>query len=667
MELGVSGSVWYYKGENLDIENRQSTNIANRFAGTASRFVNYGTIIGSAATSATATGATGLIVYGTTLTGGGGAGTSAQIANMYNYGTIRATSRSTVALGTSNTANGLPNIVNTGRIEGQIQLRDTTASTTSITNSGIITGGIDVYTANKTLIIDNTGTIDLIDNTYMSWRVHIMSQGTVQIKNYAMTINQNQSEFNAFSGYASGASDGSHLVIYDTAKVSFYDTNSKIILRFGDNFEFNKAYALNKLITNYGGTQHFIAQPNTTTTITNANLFHYLTPVSSIYELSYSPDNGGSFVVSMNVEQKSAVVLNTKQNLAAMNAFLQNSNALLYKGEFKKKFTKKKKTTKSKAQKAQLPSEIHKEILGIEDDEFYPNGKFSNEIHYAKVPKLIQGFFNNGAVVFAPFVSMDSSEDGLKMSGTSFGFIGVYRKDLDAKQSFGVQLGASMGEYNDQNNDTLTLKNTNLTLGAHYKRDLRGVFKQKFLKDLYLTARVDGFYFLNQINSYFVSMKPNNYAIALGADLNKDFKLKFDEWNLGDVGVLAGLDVRLFQQNEISVDNALASNAQENYEKTLLKMLFIDLGAKYAKSLPYKLNFDASLGIKYNFLGENKSNVILNNVSYEYGISEKSYTYAGLGLAYAYRKSINLALRYNGNFGTNSTQHSGFAEVEYRW
>lgn len=248
-------------------------------------------------------------------------------------------------------------------------------------------------------------------------------------------------------------------------------------------------------------------------------------------------------------------------------------------------------------------------------------------------------------IYFAPFVSFDSNSEGLEMSGMSYGVVGVYSRDLDAVRMLGFQLGVSVEEFDDKNADTLNLKDTSLMLGAHYKHDLRD--------DVFIAARVDGFYMMNTLNDYTNTDKFNNYAFAMGASVNKSF---------GDVGVKGGLDGRVFKQSEIKLSNDI-----ESYDAAMLKMLFVDIGANYAKSLPYKLNFDLNLGGKYNVLGENTLNMTLINATYEYGIDTKYYIYGGLGLQYALTNSANLGLRYNANLGSQTTHHSGFAEFEWRW
>lgn len=311
---GFGTSACYLKGTNLTITNTQNTSLTREFVGTIISFTNSSTISGSISIN----GAKGIA----------GSESSANIANLYNYGIIKANSRSTVALSTSSTTNGLQNIVNSGTIDGIIQFGNAETGTSIITNLGTITGGIYSISSNNILIIDNSGTLDLSYN--QSTVAHIRGFRTIQIKNHTMKINQSQSEFNAFSGYIDGDSDTSHLVISGNANVSFVDTNSRLILILGDKFELNKAYSLDKLFTDEKGVKKSIS--NITT---NAYLYKYLNinSTSNILNLSYSDENGGSFIIntdSKTITQKSIIVANTKQNLQSINTLLQNSDTLLF-------------------------------------------------------------------------------------------------------------------------------------------------------------------------------------------------------------------------------------------------------------------------------------------------------------------------------------------------
>ena len=98
-----------------------------------------------------------------------------------------------------------------------------------------------------------------------------------------MIIDESQSTFN---GTTTATGNNSHLVT-NTPNVRFADGNSKMILDFGNNFELDKAYSLEKLVINdyIGGTTNGLKVD-----------FSRLTTRSSLYQLKQS---GNNFIVTI--------------------------------------------------------------------------------------------------------------------------------------------------------------------------------------------------------------------------------------------------------------------------------------------------------------------------------------------------------------------------------
>lgn len=648
------------------IENNEVDFAINRvwLSGAVGDFINYGTVIKGGPNNALA------IVSSN--------GNDGSLINFINYGDF--------ALNIYSRGNGnIENIINYGKITGNIELRNNSANGTDIylANYDTITGSITNSSSNaaRNIILDNQG---LINGTF---------KGKFLLRNYALNITQKASEFNAFSG----GNSSSHIVL-NGANLSFENANSKIILRFSGDFELDEFYMIDKIITNTNGGRAEILLDGAV--LSNEQLFTHLVAPGSIYELGYSDAQGGSFYLSVrDIAENSTVAQNTKANLGAISTLLHNSNALLFgrlnPTNFAAKIQPKKtmnssknlsknsssaknsskntpKKSSSKSAKNSSRNSHKNSSKNSAKNAKNPNPRcFSQDkstkrnstqmrdfrecmsaiTYFAQAPRPIANY--DDSVIFAPFVAYDTSSEGLMMRGLTYGFVGAYSKGFSGG-TFGFQLGVSVGEFDDKNADTLNLKNTNLMLGLHFAGDKND--------DFYITARADGFYFISEINSYFASAKPRNYAAGLIFDVNKNFTLT----NSSEFGVLLGLDGRIFQQNEINLENVLMQEASEIYEKTLLKMLFVDVGANFRVDFD-KLNLGLNLGAKYNVLGENTAQVAINSALYEYSIHEKYYAYAGLSFSYTLFNSANLGLRYNANLGEKTMQHSGFLELEFWW
>ena len=189
-------------------------------------------------------------------------------------------------------------IENHGHIAGSIQLENG-SGTINLINTGTM-GSIAGFNSNQTIIVDNRGSIKN-DNG-----INVISGVDIVIKNYLIRIDGSSNTFTPIKVNVQGKS------------IKFQDSNSKIILDFGDGFELGKSYDLSKLIIDSNG--------NSALNID----FSRLTTRNDLYDIS---NNGNGFSVSIKA-QNSAISNLYRANIRAMNNIFVTSNALIYPRKF---------------------------------------------------------------------------------------------------------------------------------------------------------------------------------------------------------------------------------------------------------------------------------------------------------------------------------------------
>ncbi|RAX51624.1 hypothetical protein CCY99_08650 [Helicobacter sp. 16-1353] len=117
---------------------------------------------------------------------------------------------------------------------------------------------------------------------------HIHNKGNINLSNYYLEINKTADGFNGFLGYSDPYSDISHLVINDMSNdnnnVRFLDSNTKILLNVGSNFEFNKDYLLDKLIVKTDGNKYNLLYADGSSV---SNLYSHLTLSQAALDADY--------------------------------------------------------------------------------------------------------------------------------------------------------------------------------------------------------------------------------------------------------------------------------------------------------------------------------------------------------------------------------------------
>ena len=582
------------------------------------------------------------------------------ITNFYNYGRIETThiegSLQTNQVGSNG---GYRNIYNYGYISSYVYFSAQEFLNTNIINYGEMSGiaryDNNSYSFSKHITIDNRGVINLFQLKGSGKKIHFKQLGTLTLKNYAMRISESASKFNTFDG---NAEDNSHLVVDNVTSVQFADANSKIFLDFGDDFSFNSPYKTDKLIV----------KANDGTNVLNVE-FSRLATKTSLYKLTQSGDN---FIVSIDAPNSEIGILH-KSNVRTMNNFHTISNSMIYPRKAQNLTMKNYRNIADSA----LDSANHLksyESFAYRNEAINRRIQRQNKRNYsreslkAQNQKQSQNLTIDSAnrtresqnqtqnphdyyFILTPFVNHNHFfESGrYNLSGFDYGFLTAFSAQVAESNSLGAHFMMSYGSLGDKKDKDLSIKSLNLNLGLNYKLDL--------IYDMFVKARGDFYYFLNQAKTLtiFEVIKPNNLGFGVSVSYGKDFDFKSG----GMLGIEVGLDYKALQSSTISLHDNI-------YQKSLYHLLYADLGVSYSK---YFGNFglNAGLGIRGNITANKlaKSQIRISALDRNVDMvldNDNFLGYANLSASYVLNaKNFNMefSLAYYGNFGDKAISNAG--------
>lgn len=553
------------------------------------------------------------INIGTNTINVSGAGNTIQ--NLINYGRIIANSTSgnnTGASFASWSSGVFQNFYNYGYISGGITLTKNSKDSINITNYGIM-AGVDTATGGgpgqESVTVDNYNLINLHPETKM----HFADLNELVIKNYAIKIEQNSQNFNnsSYNDTFNNKVNNSHLYASETNSVTFSDENSRLILSAGGDFEFGQDYLTNKLILSRKG--------NTQNPDENHIDAFRLTTKDNYLELSTTPTH---FKLNVNGAM-SEVALTHKANIKSINLMTLQSNDIIFEQNYQPVRQRKNRTKK---------------------------------------PQRTDNFYLN----FTPYAAYNEllKQNRYNLSGFEYGFIAAFSQKVWS-ESYGVHLGFGYGEYKNKSDDShfkdFYIKNMNFMGGFHYKRDL--------LYGVFVKARLDGFYFMNEFGKvpyyYELGAKPNAFGAGGSVYLGQSFNFR----QLGVLSLEAGLDYKaLGQMKELKIIDEFQSK-NESYEANLYHLLYGDLALAYRKQLSYGLRFNAKLGVRANALKNlAKGKLVIYDKSYDFTLDNDEFMgFGNVGLNYKLFEKFDLSLNYSGVLGDKSTSHAGNFAFKLWW
>lgn len=567
-----------------------------------------------------------------------------QITNFTNTSTITSTDSQTFRFGASPNNNSRGNIqhfVNRGTISGGIYIYSINQTLGTITNYGEMRG---VWGSMQHITINNQGIFKTNAGSYNGNAAHfIFTAGSLSIENYLVKIIESQSEFNAFTGYTNKVNNkNSHLII-GGGSVGFKDGNSKIIIDFDatNGFELGKAYSIAKLVTNQnGGAISSLGLDFSRLMLKNRD-FYTLTQSGDSFIINFIGGGGnggnsggggssGGFIIHTEITEL------RKANLKTMNNLFVSSNAVIYSQKFGAK------TANLTTNRITQP--INRATTRITQ----PINRATN-----RATTRTSAQSTKSLITLMPFVSHNlySKAGNYQLSGLDYGFIGAFSGD----SGLGLHLGFSYGNLSDKNDKDFHIKSMNLMAGLNYKLDM--------IWDMYLKARGDFFYFLNEISSQqLAKVKPDNIGFGANVAFGKDF----DMGNAGILGAEIGMDYKGLSASSTSAKSTLDNSTMQDYNGALYHLIYVDFGLRYDKYFANaKLNLGA--GVRKNLfpkfakgkviVANNEINILLDN--------DKILGYANAGISYVMNAaafSMEFGVAYYGNFGDRSMNNSGSLE-----
>ena len=548
----------------------------------------------------------------------------------------------------------------------------------TITNYGEM-HGIWAYKS-QNITINNLGVMKaalgsyFTSNTGVAHFVFEASEGHLTIQNFMVLINESQSEFNGFTGYKDKENNkNSHFVIWGQGSnfASFKDGNSKIILDFGSNFELGKEYTISKLVTDKSGTS-----------VSALNVdFSRLTTRTSLYKLTQSGDNFIANIDAPNSEIGSLY----KANIRTMNNFWTLSNSMIYPRKHNlvilrersdrrisniidsanhlksyESFAYRNEAVNRRIQRQNKRNYSRKSLklqnLGsssLRASEYErgnpQNQRFSQNPNNSQTP-------HDYYFILTPFVNHNLFfESGrYNLSGFDYGFLTAFSARVAESNSLGAHFMMSYGSLGNKKDKDFIIKSLNLNLGLNYKLDL--------IYDMFVKARGDFYYFLNQAKTLtmFEAVKPNNLGFGISVSYGKDFDFKSG----GVLGIEAGLDYKALQSSTISLHDNV-------YQKSLYHLLYADVGVSYAK---YFGGFGINLGggFRANLAPKlAESALIVNTQTLKFTLDNDKYLgYANAGISYVLNArdfDMEFSLAYYGNFGDKAISNAGGFEWRVGW
>ena len=553
-------------------------------------------------------------------------------------------------------ASTIDNFINYGQIETTITLSGTI---NHLTNYGTMEGISVPYSnhENHIVTIENYGAINPMDNG----KKYHFNKVDLRLQAYAMRINVDSAKFNGFDG---NLEDNSHLVLKESKGISFADKNAKLILDFGSGFELGSAYSLSKLIVDTDGKSQM-----------SVDLSH-LTTRTSLYKLTQRGDN---FIVSLDAPNSEIGILH-KSNVRTMNNFTIMSNSMIYprKSYHSQNLGKKNPSLQDSA----LDSANHLksyESFAYRNEAVNRRIQRQNKRNYNRKSLKAQNLKqtqnlnadsanrtresqnlaqnpHNYYFILTPFINHNYFfESGrYNLSGFDYGFLTAFSAKVAESNSLGAHFIMSYGSLSDSKDKDLSIKSLNLNVGLNYKLDL--------IYDMYLKARGDFYYFLNQAKTLmmFEAIKPNNLGFGASVAYGKDFDFKSG----GVLGIEAGIDYKALQSSTISLHDNI-------YQKQLYHLIYADLGVSYSK---YFGNFgvNAGLGIKGNITANKlaTSKIHISNLNRNVDMvldNDMFLGYANVSASYVLNHKnfdMEFSLAYYGNYGDRVISNGG--GVEFR-
>ena len=275
--------------------------------------------------------------------------------------------------------------------------------------------------------------------------------------------------------------------------------------------------------------------------------------------------------------------------------------------------------------------------------------------------------------ILTPFINHNYFfESGrYNLSGLEYGFVTAFSGKLNNTNALGTHFVFSYGSLKDSADKEFDITSMNINLGLNYKLDL--------IYAMYLKARIDGFYFLNEVQNTMSAggkIKPN--TIGFGASVS--YGKEWDFNNYGLLGLEVALDYKGLYASETTINVFKGSTASYSdiYQSALYNMLYVDLGLNYDKYFSSKVGLwglNTKLGVKANAtankLATSKISALNNTRNLNMTLdNDLVLAYLNIGGSYVLNTKdfdMEFSLAFYGNYGNRTMSNGGGFEWRVGW
>lgn len=357
------------------------------------------------------------------------------------------------------------------------------------------------------------------------------------------------------------------------------------------------------------------------------------------------------------------IIATNKANVASMNSMFLASNAIISSNIYNAKYTKMAKGETSRGAFALSALKANESFYYDSKPLLLADARDSAQAQASGAQNAKDNFY----FLLTPFVNHTSFKQvgGMSVSGLDYGFITAFGGKVAPDNTLGVHFVFDYAKLGDKNDKSLSATNKNIMVGLNYRLDL--------IYEMYLKARGDFYYFMNDVNSNATGKSsPNN----LGGGVNVAFGKDFVDWKqAGVLGIELGLDYKALSTGKVSTEAIFGGSNDGIYDKALYHILYVDLGLSYYKYFSTNVGlwgFDAGLGARANLTPKVSSNkLLIGNRSIDITLDNDNFLgYVSVGGSYvleAQNYDMEFTLRYNGSFGDKTISNGGSFEWRTKW
>ena len=357
------------------------------------------------------------------------------------------------------------------------------------------------------------------------------------------------------------------------------------------------------------------------------------------------------------------IIATNKANVASMNSMFLVSNAIISSNIYNAKYTKMAKGETSRGAFALSALKANESFYYDSKPLLLADARDSAQSQASGAQNAKDNFY----FLLTPFVNHTSFKPvgGMSVSGLDYGFITAFGGKVAPDNTLGLHFVFDYAKLGDKHDKSLSATNKNIMVGLNYRLDL--------IYEMYLKARGDFYYFMNDVNSNATGKSsPNN----LGGGVNVAFGKDFVDWKqAGVLGIELGLDYKALSTGKVSTEAIFGGSNDGIYDKALYHILYADLGLNYYKYFSTNVGLwglDAGLGARANLTPKVSSNrLMIGNRNIDITLDNDNFLgYVSVGGSYvleAQNYDMEFTLRYNGSFGDKTISNGGSFEWRTKW